>query len=467
MTIHRLIEACDHKNVTLDDVLAAKEDRHKRQKEMLKKYNSPIISITINMPGPVKDLPVTRQLLDYAVNELKKVLTIYQIGQLYLPTGPEALLAVAGQAQDIKEAAVAVEEAEPFGRLLDVDVFAADGSLISRRQQGQSRGCLVCGQEAVTCMRENKHTAAEVGSAVCLLLTTFKAYLTRNICQTAQKIGCLAIESMLYEAACTPAPGLVDRINSGAHTDMDFFSFMSSTAALSTAMARTAQAGISHDDLLPELLPVLRHIGIEAEREMLQATKGVNTQKGLLFSLGIAAAAAGLLCKQDKPLKAADVLAVIAEITTGIVERELGRAVGRKDGALTAGERLYRDYKITGIRGEMEAGLPAVGAIALPTLRTALEAGLTINAALVDTLLVLMLNADDTTVMHRHDPDKMRCWVRAKVEAVISAGGMATEQGRKMTELLDQEFIAHNVSPGGAADLLAVTWFLYRLETEF
>lgn len=452
--------------MTLPDILAAKEARSQRQQEMLKKYGLPLVSITINMPGPVKDFPVLRRLCDYAAVQIQRDFKTLEVRQLYLPTGPEALLAVNCAAQELKAKAVAIEEGQPFGRLLDIDVFTAEGSLVSRRQQGQSRACLVCGQDTITCMREKRHQLADLTAAVNKLLVNFVAFTTRNISPEAQKIGQLAVEAMLFEAACTPAPGLVDRNNSGAHRDMDFFTFMASTAALGNAMARTAQAGINHEAGPSALLPVLREIGIEAERDMLNATRGVNTQKGLLFSLGIAAAAAGQLCRQGRQLKAEYVLDMIAQITAGIVERELGGSEQRPDNELTAGERLYRQYKITGIRGEMENGLPAVSEVALPALKQALAAGLSPNDALIDTLLALMLKVDDTTVMHRHNPDKMRRWVRQKARAAVAAGGMATKEGRHVIEGLDKEFTAHNVSPGGAADLLAVTWFLHRLEAD-
>ena len=46
------------------------------------------------------------------------------------------------------------------------------------------------------------------------------------------KISSLAMEGILFEVSATPKPGLVDRNNAGAHKDMDYFTFMSSAAAL-------------------------------------------------------------------------------------------------------------------------------------------------------------------------------------------------------------------------------------------
>ncbi len=287
---------------------------------------------------------------------------------------------------------------------------------------------------------------------------------TRLIGGFAETVGALAVEAMLYEVTCTPSPGLVDRVNSGAHRDMDFYSFMSSSAALSLCMARCVQAGLNHRGALPALLPVLRQIGQEGERRMLQMTGGVNTQKGLLFSLGIVVAAVGWLRQNEKNMDSAAVLRCVATMTAGLVTRELGN-LDKPAANLTAGEKLYRRYGVTGIRGEMEQGLPAVLVHGLPALRQAMADNLGVNHALLQTLLVLMTVVDDTTVMNRHHPDKMRLWAKSKAAGVLAAGGLYTDAGQELLAAMDQEFIAHNVSPGGVADLLSVTWFLYRLET--
>jgi holo-ACP synthase/triphosphoribosyl-dephospho-CoA synthase len=77
---------------------------------------------------------------------------------------------------------------------------------------------------------------------------------------------------------------------------------------------------------------------------------------------------------------------------------------------------------------------------------------------------VLMSCVEDTTVMNRHSPEKMRVWVKQKVEEVLAAGGMYTGVGKQKAMKLDAEFIANNVSQGGAADMLAATWLIFRLE---
>jgi holo-ACP synthase/triphosphoribosyl-dephospho-CoA synthase len=449
--------------ITLKDILEAKEARSIRQREFKEKHEVVVVSITINMPGPLKDTPILRRLRDYAVLEVKRQFQILAEEQVNLLTGPEALLAIDNEGWLVKKAAMKIEESYPFSRLLDIDVFDTMGKLLSRRDEGKGRGCFVCGGEFVLCRREDRHSQEDLLGAVRNMLNQFSAYETRFISPTAEKIGALAIEAMLYEVTCTPSPGLVDRVNSGAHQDMDFYSFMASSAALSSSMSRCAQAGIIHEGDIKGLLPVLRIIGLEAEQTMLAATRGVNTQKGLIFLLGIMAGIAGWLHARSLPVTAEAVLENASLMVAGIVERELAGAVHKSSERLTAGQRLYITYGITGIRGELAEGLPAVKYKALPALREGLAKGLSVNDVLIHTLLVLMTCVDDTTVMHRHHPDKMRVWVREQAQMVIQAGSMETAEGRMKCEALDNEFILHNVSPGGVADLLAVTWFLHCL----
>lgn len=453
--------------ITLEQLLAAKEERQARQQRLREQYGTTIASITLNIPGSTKDGPVLRQLCDYAAATLQSQLDVLAMERLNLATGPIAILAVRAEAAQLKKLAIKLEEEQAFGRLLDIDVFSPEGTQLSRQTGGSYRPCLLCDRPAVICMRERHHSANEIQHAVQGLLRQFLAFQTRQISPLAEKIGSLAVEAMLYEVTCTPSPGLVDRVNSGAHRDMDFFSFMSSSAALSLAIARCCEAGLRHKGSLPELLPLLRLIGLDGETAMLEATQGVNTQKGLLFSLGVIVAAAGWLSANEQSITASSVLDTISQMTSGIVERELSSLPDLHNRKLTAGERLFRTFGIRGIRGEMEDGLPAVKDKALPALRDALKNGLPINESLVQTLFVLMTAVEDTTVINRHSQEKLQNWVRPLAEGFLKEGGLYAAAGHLRAQELDKQFIEHNVSPGGAADLLAVTWFLHRLEERF
>ena len=143
---------------------------------------------------------------------------------------------------------------------------------------------------------------------------------TRTI--TNNEAGALALESMLVEVSVTPKPGLVDRNNSGAHKDMDFFTFMKSAASLARSFEEFSEAGFesgikflkfnftnkniknSADEVLQNLFPVIRKIGIKAEKKMFKATNGINTHKGEIFSLGVFCACAGFLSGMKEKITA-------------------------------------------------------------------------------------------------------------------------------------------------------------------
>ena len=172
------------------------------------------------------------------------------------------------------------------------------------------------------CRRQNTHAPEAVQAAVDCFFLAFDAERTRKVDRQAEQIGALAVEAMLNEVTASPSPGLVDRYNSGAHQDMDFYTFVDSSAALSLTLARCAQAGRNFSGELWELLPLLRLIGMEGETMMYTATQGVNTHKGLLFSLGIAAAAAGW-CQKRGSIGHGAVLDTIGQIAAGLVTKDM------------------------------------------------------------------------------------------------------------------------------------------------
>ena len=226
-----------------------------------------------------------------------------------------------------------------------------------------------------------------------------------NIPKPIQNIGCLALEAMLLEANCAPAPGLVDRFNSGAHNDMDIYTFIKSSVALSSYMYNFAYMGYMHKGALDTLLAFIRPLGIEAEAAMFKATKGVNTQKGLIFLMGILCAAAGYVYRKYNIIKSTLVFDAVKIMCQGLVAKELGKLPN--DRKLTSGERLYHQYGIRGIRGELEDGLPIIKDIALPAYKKAITLGATDDTLLIYTLLLIMTATEDTTIINRHNMETL------------------------------------------------------------
>lgn len=442
--------------ITLTELLEAKEARAARRARMLAEYPGTCVSLSVNIPGAEKDSPRIRALFRHGLSRIEAVLPVAACASVQEKAGPHAVLSVIGDAAKVKETACRLEAETNHARLLDIDVYDPSGAAVSSPLRGPGRPCFVCDNLAVACMREKRHSLAETMAGVERLFVSFFADMSRSISEPAARYASLGLEAMLHEVASAPSPGLVDPFHSGSHNDMDFFTFQRSSAALAYGLARCAEAGIRHDGEPGGLLSVLRMIGIEAEKDMFRATGGINTQKGLLFSMGLALGATGLLVRDENPVTPEALGAVLRAMTAGLVARELGGE------ARTAGERMFRAFGISGIRGEIEAGLPSVLKAGLPTLEKSLARGEECNRALIRTLVALMAEVDDTTILSRSPTLESLRLVQEKARAMHHSGLLDQDSWRDALWELDAEFVSRNLSPGGSADLLALTWYMHR-----
>lgn len=283
---------------------------------------------------------------------------------------------------------------------------------------------------------------------------------------TSDEIGRTAASALLEEVSVHPKPGLVTPFDTGAHTDMDAALFRVSAKALQPYFEISAQKGAEwHQSLqgfpTPEQFRELRPIGIEAEKAMFQATGGINTHKGAFFSLGIVCACAGHASAGNEPLTVSSLAERCQSLTRGLVASDFAKL--KKTGKpSSAGERLYLQYGVTGIRGQAENGFSAVRNVSLPILEEALASGCDPNSAAVNVLLHLMCETEDTNVLHRAGPDGL-AYVRKAAACALKQGGMFTLEGTQTIHRMSDDFRQKRISPGGCADLLALTIFLYDL----
>jgi len=272
----------------------------------------------------------------------------------------------------------------------------------------------------------------------------------------------LSCRAMLKEADLTPKPGLVDRDNNGAHQDMCLADFHRSAHAIRAELPAFTQVGMKCAALPPPAsLPLLRPIGIAAEQAMLAATNGVNTHKGAIFSLGLLNAAAGRLWARGQPLTPAALCRTVAGLCSGIVARELA-ANPYAPGLLSAGLILYRQLGLSGARGQAEAGWPLVLNYALPAYRAVRAAGAAEDCALLNALLLLMAHNDDTNLAARGGLSGLK-WAQARAQNLLSRGGVQSAADYPALHEFNRQCIIRNLSPGGSADLLIITWLLAHL----
>ena len=192
---------------------------------------------------------------------------------------------------------------------------------------------------------------------------------------------------------------------------------------------------------------------------MYRVTKNVNTHKGAIFSLGILCGAAGRVRGNGKEL-CPEVLIEECIHMTKVPMEYFFETMGDKPD--TAGCRFYRKYGIKGIRGEVMTGFPSVRKEGLPVLEGLLDKGYSFDRAGSITLLHLITATVDTNLITRSD--YLTCMrIRKRLQKLISGNQILSTA---IIEALDEEFIRNNISPGGSADLLAVSWFLHFIKSE-
>lgn len=168
------------KHATLAQMLEAREHRAAKQRRIIAAYAAPLLSLTVNMPGPCKSEPVVRDIIKAGYRAVLDELTVNGLCPVYvetpyeLPTGPEVYIAVSADKWTLKNMAVRIEERHPLGRLLDIDVLGRDGIPVSRDDLGHPRRkCLICGQDAHGCARSRAHPVPELLKAVRVLTDAY------------------------------------------------------------------------------------------------------------------------------------------------------------------------------------------------------------------------------------------------------------------------------------------------------
>lgn len=275
-----------------------------------------------------------------------------------------------------------------------------------------------------------------------------------------QQIVDMALQSLLYEVSVTPKPGLVDPASVGAHKDMDVFTFIDSTIALQPYFRNVYEQATNfegHD--LTNLFNQIRPLGIEAEKQMFAATNNVNTHKGAIFSLGILVAATGYLNRKEMVYDTSVLMDIVTKMLANLLKDDFTHLSEKE--ILTAGEKQFLNYGKGGIRSEAAAGYPTVTKIALPYLRRSTG---TRNQRLLNTLMVIVKNSEDSNLIKRAGSVDVLTWVQDKVDFFFSLGGSKTGAGELYLEQLDSLFIERNLSLGGSADLLILTIYCALLE---
>lgn len=302
-----------------------------------------------------------------------------------------------------------------------------------------------------------------------------------------------ATQALIDEARLSPKPGLVDRRGSGAHQDLTLalmersaHSLTDTFYALALYCCSESISGTSgyHYFVNTALRQEVGRLGRLGERQMLDATDGVNTHRGAIWALGLLVSAAAMqpalsactspwpylhLPKEHSPEKhspekhlpkkyLSKTASQIAKCAAAIAQ--LPDAFSPK--TFSKGAYAVQRYQVPGAREEAQQGFPHVVRQALPMLRNSRLAGASESQAQLNALLAIMTTLADTCVLSRGGMPALQA-MHLGAQAVLCAGGVQSPAGQQRFVELEQRMMTNNASPGGAADLLAAALFLDRI----
>ena len=267
----------------------------------------------------------------------------------------------------------------------------------------------------------------------------------------AEWLARTATQCLIDEARLSPKPGLVDSRGNGAHRDLTLALMERSAQSLTpTFQALALQSWQRPADI--SLRQTIGRLGREGEQQMMAATNGVNTHRGAIWALGLLVSAVAMLGGDTQPQTVAATAAELAKLPDDAAPKVFSK-----------GLRVTHRYRVPGAREEAQQAFPHIIQRALPQLRLSRLNGSSETHSRLDALMAIMTTLTDTCVLSRAGMEGLDA-MQSGARAVLSAGGTAQPDGQRALAALDRHMLALNASPGGAADLLAATLFLDRVE---
>jgi holo-ACP synthase/triphosphoribosyl-dephospho-CoA synthase len=345
---------------------------------------------------------------------------------------------------ELKQLCEEFEENHPLGRFLDVDMTNEQGNPIS---SGKSKLCFFCRvQPAISCRRHHSHDIGELRS---FMFSKMQAYCrSERESILAKRVSSLALKSLLHEISLSPKPGLVDRFSNGSHTDMSFLTFVDSTAAIATWFDALVRLGFSfHETDLTRALPAIRAVGLRMEKEMFDTTGNINTQKGIIFLMGLSLFACGKIFGQSDHFEEEQFRWIVGQVCKDMVGKEFG-GIPRIDSS--HGEEIFHAFGYSGARGEAESGFQTVFEFGLPWLE---RNELADDEAMTRCLLSIAAHNNDTNILYRRGKTVLMAFQELCHAALAD---FSEASYKAVIDYCKDE----NISPGGSADLLAISIFV-------
>ena len=223
----------------------------------------------------------------------------------------------------------------------------------------------------------------------------------------------IAIISMLKELDLCDKPGLVSPKSCGNHHDMDYFLMRSSIISLKNYFKNAFLIGYAFE------FDKLLKLGLKYEKIMLKKTGGINTYKGVIFSLGILCYLVGKCLKYNLAIDKKNLLSLIE--SDDLLKEKIKIKKMRDKGAK---EEVKSGYKLS---------------------FDAIEYGISKR------LYFIISNCYDKNIINRSDKNTLK-----KVNHLAKLSLKNKNKKVELKEYIDKNYI----SPGGSADILINSFFL-------
>lgn len=299
-----------------------------------------------------------------------------------------------------------------------------------------------------------------------------------------EKITSLAQEAILNEVLISPKPGLVDRFNNGIHTDMNIYTFIRSATILPEYFRKCIEIGITHQNTVHELFLELRKAGKVAEKKMFEVTNGINTHKGAIFIFGLVLGAIGYLKQKKNHFNINDLTKEVSLIAHEAMQEDLDIIASKKaEEAETAGEKLFIECQIKGIRGAALNGFKTIPEKVIPfylkmkenldfksLCQSAHNNNNLLNDIYVNLFLYILTITEDTNIIKKQGYPWFKN-LQEKVSQLFTNDSYFSSSNEYIVNVmngLEDFFGTHNISPGGSADMTALSIFYINLfESDF
>lgn len=446
-------------------IMEARDERVLMQKELCNIYHLPIISFTLNIVGNVKRTNLFDILFNLGCYQIEEALILQQLKVKEIiinDYGNTAFYIYNASTELIKRAMIKIEDFNELSRLFDIDVIDNESyKPLSRTQLGDPpRSCLICKDVPyIVCRRNSTHSFDEV-------IKKTKDISNKGFSKILSNFAKFALEC---EISTSPKPGLVDRLNNGSHTDMNYSLFLKSIESI-TPFLELEYMAVFDNSNKDEMFKEMKIVGLSAEKKMLESTKGINTHKGAFFSLSIIGCAISYCVSKEYEVSIDNIKKFSKEfgewskLNNGInsshgncVRTNIGNYGIYEEtisGYLSVFDKCYK-YLST-FRKDKELTIYFTKLISCYEFDENLF-DRKIEPICLRIMCTLLASVKDSNIIYRSGIDAL-IDIHNKFTA-IDYKNYNDDELRKVLIREDIDFIKKNLSPGGVADLLTLVIF--------